>query len=71
MPKCLAEISVMEGLTVAALDQSHVVANMGPIAVRGMWYPFVAVGVPQWAEERRTNLGPENQERAPRNPKES
>jgi len=32
------------------LDQPHVVANMGPIVVRGMWYPFVAVGVPEWAE---------------------
>ena len=41
------------GITVADLDQPHVAANMGPIAVRGMWYPFVAVGVPQWAEERR------------------
>jgi len=42
-----------EGITVAELDQPHVVRNMGPIAVRGMWYPLVAVGVPRWAEERR------------------
>jgi hypothetical protein len=25
------------------LDQPHVIANMGPIVVRGMWYPFVSV----------------------------
>jgi hypothetical protein len=54
LPDDLAGVQVREGITVAELDQPHVVANMGPIAVRGMWYPFVAVGVPPWAEERRT-----------------
>lgn len=53
LPDDLAGVRVAEGITVAELDQPHVVANMGPIAVRGMWYPFVAVGVPRWAEERR------------------
>ena len=54
LPDDLAEVRVTEGITVAELNRPHVVANMGPIAVRGMWYPFVAVGVPRWAEERRT-----------------
>jgi hypothetical protein len=54
LPDNLAEVRVKEKVTVAELDRPHVVVNMGPIAVRGMWYPFVAVGVPQWAEERRT-----------------
>jgi hypothetical protein len=45
-------VRVVEGVTVAELDQPHVVRNMGPIAVRGMWYPFVGVGVPGWAEEK-------------------
>lgn len=47
-------MQVRECITDADLDQPHVAVNMGPIAVRGMWYPFVAVGVPQWAAERRT-----------------
>lgn len=54
LPGDQAGMQIREGITVAELDQPHVAANMGPIAVRGMWYPFVAVGVPQWAEERLT-----------------
>ncbi len=54
LPNDLAGVQVQEGITVGELDQPHVVANMGPIAVRGMWYPFVSVAVPRWAEERRS-----------------
>ncbi len=50
LPDDLDGLRVNEGITVADLDQPHVVANMGPIVVRGMWYPFVAVGVPKWAD---------------------
>jgi hypothetical protein len=50
LPDDLGALRVTEGITVAELDQPHVVANMGPIVVRGMWFPFVAVGVPEWAE---------------------
>ena len=53
LPDDLAGVRVTEGVTAAELDGPHVVANMGPIAVRGLWYPFVAVGVPQWAEDCR------------------
>lgn len=52
LPDDLAGVRVSSGVTVADLDQPHVVANMGPIVVRGMWYPLVAVGIPRWAEER-------------------
>lgn len=52
LPDELGNLRVVERVTVADLDHPHVVANMGPIVVRGMWYPFVAVGVPRWAEER-------------------
>jgi hypothetical protein len=58
LPDELAELLVTEGVTVAELDQQHVARNMGPIVVRGMWYPFVAVGVPRWADEGRTRLQP-------------
>jgi hypothetical protein len=53
LPDDRSALAVTEGITVAQLDQPHVVANMGPIAVRGMWYPFIAVGVPRWAQERQ------------------
>jgi len=52
LPENLVEVTVVEGIKFAELDHVHVVNNMGPIAVRGLWYPFVAVGVPSWAEER-------------------
>jgi hypothetical protein len=52
LPQDLDTLAVREGVTIADLDQPHVVANMGPIVVRGMWYPFVAVGVPEWADRR-------------------
>src|SRR5262245_13459527 len=50
LPEDLSTLAIQEGVTVADLDQPHVVAHMGPIVVRGMWYPFVAVGVPKWAD---------------------
>ena len=53
----LAGVQVTEGVTVRTSSTSqHMVPNMGPIAIRGMWYPFVAVGVPTWAEERTRSL---------------
>lgn len=52
LPDDLAGVHVAEGVTVAELDQPHVIGKMGPIVVRGMWYPFLTVGIPQWAEER-------------------
>jgi hypothetical protein len=52
LPDDLNTLTVKKGITVAKLDQPHVVANIGPIVVMGMWYPFVAIGVPAWAEER-------------------
>ena len=47
LPSDLGTLTIREGVTVAELDQRHVVANMGPIVVRGMWYPFVSVGMPK------------------------
>ncbi|MGL4465597.1 MAG: hypothetical protein ACRC1K_25895 [Planctomycetia bacterium] len=55
LPEDLAGVRVTEGVTIAELEYRHVVANMGPIAIRGMWYPFAALGVPRWADERRAN----------------
>jgi hypothetical protein len=30
---------VVKNVDVSALDQNHVVTNMGPIVVRGVWFP--------------------------------
>lgn len=55
LPDDLGRLRVIEGINVAELDQAHVVPNMGPINLRGMWYPFVAVGLPQWVAQGRPN----------------
>jgi len=52
LPDDLVGVRIAEGIIVAELDQPHVVTNMGPINVRGMWYPFGTLGVPGWAAER-------------------
>jgi hypothetical protein len=60
LPDDRSTLRVTAGITVSRLGEPHVVANMGPIAVRGMWYPFVVVGMPPWAEDRllRRSAGP-------------
>ena len=52
LPEDMTKVHVIEGIKVAELDPNHVVPNMGPINLRGMWYPKVAIGVPRWAEQR-------------------
>jgi hypothetical protein len=37
-------IQVREDVSLADLDPRHVVPNMGPIVVRGVWCPFVRLG---------------------------
>jgi hypothetical protein len=37
-------VVVRENVTVEDLDQGHVVANMGPIVFRGIWYPCLNIG---------------------------
>jgi hypothetical protein len=31
---------ITEGIQFADLDQMHIVPNMGPIVLRGVWYPL-------------------------------
>lgn len=45
LPDDLSALQIREGITIADLDEPHVVRNMGPIVVRGLWYPFVRLGV--------------------------
>jgi hypothetical protein len=51
LPNDLADLRITAGIAFDELDP-HVAHNMGPMAVRGMWYPFMAIGVPGWAHER-------------------
>jgi hypothetical protein len=50
LPDDLKLLTIREGITVADLDQPHVVSNMGPIVIRGLWYPFAGLGVPKWMD---------------------
>lgn len=52
LPDNLYETTITEGVKVSELDLQNVVPRMGSIAIRGMWYPAIQVGVPKWAEER-------------------
>jgi hypothetical protein len=44
LPDNLAELSVIENITFQQLDQNNVVPNMGPMVIRGMWYPCRNIG---------------------------
>jgi len=37
-------VAIHENVKVADLDYSHIVQNMGPIIVRGVWYPCQNIG---------------------------
>ena len=39
-----ARVNVVENITFDDLDQTHVVPNMGPLIVRGVWFPCLNIG---------------------------
>ena len=45
LPEDRSTLRVTERVRISDLDQSHIVPNIGPIVVRGVWYPFTKVGV--------------------------
>jgi hypothetical protein len=45
LPSDLGLLIITPGVRYADLEANHVRANIGPIVVRGMWYPFVRVGL--------------------------
>lgn len=45
LPEDASDLGVIENVRYGDLDR-HVQCNMGPIPVRGMWFPFVKVGPP-------------------------
>jgi len=40
-----SNVNVDSDVTCDDLDRDHVLSNIGPIIVRGIWYPFRQVGV--------------------------
>lgn len=47
LPSKLSQLEVLEDVAVADLKHAYVLKQMGPIVVRGMWYPFCRIGVPE------------------------
>ena len=43
-PAQASRIDVRRGITVHDLDQSNVVPNIGPMQLRGVWYPVMNIG---------------------------
>lgn len=39
LPESGDELQVRENVTFADLDQKHIAPNMGPMVIRGVWYP--------------------------------
>ncbi len=45
LPEDKSTLHVKDGITISDLDQSHIAPNIGPLIVRGLWYPFTKVGM--------------------------
>ena len=45
LPTDLSSLEITRGVRYTDLEENHVRTNMGPIVVRGMWYPFVRIGL--------------------------
>jgi hypothetical protein len=45
LPEDMSSFKIVEGVRVSDLDQNHVAPNIGPIVVRGVWYPLQKIGV--------------------------
>lgn len=47
LPNDCTGLKVIENVTINDLDQSNVVPNMGPMMMRGLWYPCRNLGWPR------------------------
>jgi hypothetical protein len=45
LPEDKSTLRILSNVKPADLDQHHVRENMGPIVVRGLWYPFIGIGI--------------------------
>jgi hypothetical protein len=46
LPEDIGTLQIREDVRYDDLEPNHVRTNMGPIVVRGLWYPFRRVGLP-------------------------
>jgi hypothetical protein len=46
IPENLEQLEIRANVTIAELDQNNVVPNMGPMIMRGVWYPRCNLGHP-------------------------
>ncbi len=54
IPDDLNEIQIQENVTFADLDRNNVIPNMGPMIMRGVWYPCLNLGfLPRYFGTRR------------------
>jgi hypothetical protein len=44
LPDNLDELIVRENISINDLDQNNVVPNIGPMVMRGLWYPCLNIG---------------------------
>lgn len=49
LPDDSTDVRFTADVRVPTLDP-FVLGHMGPVVVRGLWYPFRSVGVPPWAD---------------------
>lgn len=47
LPENREEFQITESVTFAELDQNNVVPQMGPMVMRGVWYPCLNLGLPK------------------------
>lgn len=45
LPDDKSSLRIQTNVKPAELEQRHVRENMGPIVIRGLWYPFIGIGV--------------------------
>ncbi len=45
LPDDISTLSIQVGIQFADIPHDFVRKHMGPIVVRGLWYPFIAVGL--------------------------
>ena len=45
LPEDLNNLKITEGVRVDDLEHDYIRMHMGPIVVRGLWYPFRKIGV--------------------------
>src|SRR5688572_6081430 len=54
LPEDLTLLKVVEGFS-SPEEVEPRLGRIGPVSVRGIWYPYWTLGVPKWAQEKIDN----------------